>query len=467
MSAIAATAAATSAEDADLVAEVRAGDDSAYEELYRRYQRRVFAFVYRRVRDEARAEDLTQEVFFSALRRLRETEAEVAFRPWVFEIARNATIDHFRRQSRAQEVSVDSLEEHVSGDGLQLVARTAPDHAFMARQRFDALRGAFAELSPTHERILVLRELEGLSYREIAEQMELTRPGVESTLFRARRRLEHEFSELESGHRCVSVRAAMARIAQGTGIRGDRGRAGRHVRRCSACAAAARELGVENEIGFSRTRAAAVAALPFDLVRRLLAQLGGTDGVLGAVGAKGAAVAAAVAVAGGSAGVAGFYAFEEERPRPPASPSAERPPPPPVADSRATTSGPAAPATPGPERSAELGSRSLGPALGEAGEALSGPPPERSADPSPGSASAPSKPAAAGAPHRTGAAAGGSAGGLTDAGVESPQAPEVDAAPPGLDATEGAPTAGQGLPESPEVPAPRTSVPPPPAPPAP
>ena len=80
---------------------------SAFEELFRRYRPRVYAFVRRRVRDDGRAEDLTQDAFLSALRRLRETDSQVSFRPWIYEIARNATIDHFRRSARTDEVSVD------------------------------------------------------------------------------------------------------------------------------------------------------------------------------------------------------------------------------------------------------------------------------------------------------------------------------------------------------------------------
>src|ERR671918_1078151 len=99
---------ATDASDAELVTYVRAGDDAAFEELYRRYSRRVAGFVCRMVGDPDRAEDVTQEAFFSALRRLRQTDSAIVFKPWVFEIAKNAAIDHFRRTSRAEEVSLHS-----------------------------------------------------------------------------------------------------------------------------------------------------------------------------------------------------------------------------------------------------------------------------------------------------------------------------------------------------------------------
>ena len=70
--------------DRALVAAVRAGDDSAFEELYRRYSHRIRLFVYGYVRDEGRAEDVTQEAFMSALRRMRETDSPITFRPWIY-----------------------------------------------------------------------------------------------------------------------------------------------------------------------------------------------------------------------------------------------------------------------------------------------------------------------------------------------------------------------------------------------
>lgn len=259
---------ATDASDAELVAFVRAGDDSAFEELYRRYSRRVAAFVCRMVGDPDRAEDVAQEAFFSALRRLRETDADIVFKPWVFEIAKNAAIDHFRRASRAEEVSLQANDGSLRpADQLRLVgAGPLPDVAYERKERLDHLRGAFDELSESHSRILVLRELEGLSYREIGERMAMTRPAVESTLFRARRRLNEEYADLDTGARCLAVTAAIARLAEGLESPRDRRRVSRHALRCSACRRHARELGVPVEHPV-RSRVAALLPLPV-LARR-------------------------------------------------------------------------------------------------------------------------------------------------------------------------------------------------------
>jgi hypothetical protein len=84
-------------EDHELVARIRNGDDRAFEILFARYQARITAYVRGMVRDHARAEDITQEVFFNALRRMRDTDRSIAFRPWIYEIAKNACIDAHRQ----------------------------------------------------------------------------------------------------------------------------------------------------------------------------------------------------------------------------------------------------------------------------------------------------------------------------------------------------------------------------------
>jgi len=186
--------------DAQLIAAVRRGNDHAFEQLYRRYSAAIARFVTARVRDRGRAEDLVQEIFLSALRRLRATETDITFRPWIFEIAKNAAIDHYRRTSRAEEVSIHADDALRPSDQLRLVGRAhmRPENAILHKERFDQLRDAFAGLSTNHHRVLVLRELEGLSYREIAQEMDMTRPAVESALFRARRRLQQEYARAEA-----------------------------------------------------------------------------------------------------------------------------------------------------------------------------------------------------------------------------------------------------------------------------
>ena len=222
--------------DAQLVAAVRRGDDRAFEQLYTLYQKRISAYVFGMVKDHGRAEDITQDVFLSALRRMRETDRAIAFKPWIYEIAKNACIDQFRRSRRAEEVSFDTGEGLAGADQGRLAAtELTPDDAVDAKQQLDHLCGAFDGLSDSHHEILVLREFEGLSYREIGDRMGLSRPGVESTLFRARKRLTEEYDDLVSGERCLRIQSIIA-VAENAalGTRDSR-RLARHLAHCQAC----------------------------------------------------------------------------------------------------------------------------------------------------------------------------------------------------------------------------------------
>jgi RNA polymerase sigma factor (sigma-70 family) len=225
------------------VASVRAGDDHAFEQLYHRYQRRIGAYIYGMVHDHGRAEDITQDVFMSALRRMRATETPIAFKPWVYEIAKNACIDAFRRARRAEEVSYDADD---GAERLHLVSNgPTPDAAVDTRMSLDHLRGAFGGLSEAHHQILVMRELEGLSYRQIGERLGMSRPSVESTLFRARRRLSEEYEELISGERCRRIQSIIAGATGGrVGVRDERKMA-RHVSYCQPCRRAAFAAGFD------------------------------------------------------------------------------------------------------------------------------------------------------------------------------------------------------------------------------
>jgi RNA polymerase sigma factor (sigma-70 family) len=286
------------ASDTDLVAAIREGDDAAFEEIYGRYRPRIASYVRSMVRDQGRAEDLTQEVFLSALRRLRETDSEIAFKPWIYRIARNAAIDHHRRMSRAQEISMDAESGLRPSDHTRLVDTGAPDSALVTKERLDHLCGAFDELSDDQARVIVLRELEGLSYREISERLNLTRPAVESALFRARRRLESEYEELSEGRRCAGMRTTIARLAEGVGANADEARLARHARRCSFCRRRARELGVEPQTALARVRRKVAALLPLPWTMQ-----GGTGPLGGLIGERAAALAAIAAIGAGGAAV--------------------------------------------------------------------------------------------------------------------------------------------------------------------
>jgi RNA polymerase sigma factor (sigma-70 family) len=249
-------------DDLDLVAGVRAGDERAFELLYLRYHGRIAAYVRSMVRDHGRAEDITQEIFISALRRMRETDREIAFKPWMYEIAKNACIDAFRRSRQRNEVSFDAHDALGAGDHDRLAGMGArPDTAVDTKADLDNLRGAFGGLSEVHHQILVMRELEGLSYRAIGERLGMSRPAVESTLFRARRRLGEEYEELVSGKRCLRVRAIVDAAGRSAGVR-DQRRMDRHISHCQPCRRYALAAGVDLDSRRPlRPAAAKIAAL--------------------------------------------------------------------------------------------------------------------------------------------------------------------------------------------------------------
>jgi RNA polymerase sigma factor (sigma-70 family) len=269
--------------DHDLVQAVRAGDDHAFERLYHRYHRRISAYIFGMVHDHGRAEDLTQEVFVSALRRMRQTDRPIAFKPWVYEIAKNACIDQFRRTSRTEEVSIDAEDGGglTPGDHGKLHARgLSPDAAVESKQQLADLQGAFGGLSDAHHQILVMRELEGLSYREIGERLGMSRPSVESTLFRARRRLTEEYEELRTGERCLRIQEIIGTASAGAGRLGtrDQRRVGSHISYCQPCRKDAVMAGLDAAVLARRPVRARIAAflpLPAFLKKRWLEGGGG------------------------------------------------------------------------------------------------------------------------------------------------------------------------------------------------
>jgi hypothetical protein len=217
---------------------------------------------------------------------------------------------------------MDADEGLGSADYGRLVTKDpAPEAAFETKQQLDQLCGAFGGLSETHHEILVLRELEGRSYKDIGERMGLSRPAVESTLFRARKRLGEEYDELASGARCLRIQAIIA-DAGGTrvGLR-DQRRLARHISHCQPCRRLAAHAGLEIPVP-ARTRIAEKIAGLLPLPAFLRLRRGGEEAVAGGGGGdrwtahvpmlaetlhsgwgKVAAGAVALVVAGAGAGV--------------------------------------------------------------------------------------------------------------------------------------------------------------------
>ena len=183
------------------------------------------------------------------------------------------------------------------GPGSSLVARSgAPDAIVDTKLALDNLCGAFGGLSQTHHDILVMREFEDLSYREIGDRLGMSRAGVESTLFRARRRLTEEYEELVSGERCVRVRAILdAPPARAPGVR-DQRRMARHISHCQPCRRYARLAGVDLDAVRVPTAARIAALIPLPAFVRRRFDMDDGSALLGHHGASAAQWSKVVAV---------------------------------------------------------------------------------------------------------------------------------------------------------------------------
>jgi RNA polymerase sigma-70 factor (ECF subfamily) len=168
-------------QDADLAADLRAGDDHAFALLYERHKGDLFALAARMLGDAETARDLVQDVFLAIYQRRDQLERPESFRSWLFAIGRNACLSRLRRPAGPASLE-DVSEEPVS-------AGTPPDRALEAREECTMLRRALARLRPEFREVLILREYEGLPYREIAAVLGATESAVKSRLFQARRAL--------------------------------------------------------------------------------------------------------------------------------------------------------------------------------------------------------------------------------------------------------------------------------------
>jgi RNA polymerase sigma-70 factor (ECF subfamily) len=187
--------------DQEIVALARAGEEAAYRELIRRYERPLFSLLYRMVRDRELAEDLSQETFVKALNAIESYRPEFKFSSWIFKIANNAAIDHLRRR----ELDTLSLEgsphaetpEAVEATALQIGDRQeSPLDAVEARELGGRIEQAIGQLRPEYRSCILLRHVEGRAYEEIAEILNLPLGTVKTYIHRARNELRQALAHL-------------------------------------------------------------------------------------------------------------------------------------------------------------------------------------------------------------------------------------------------------------------------------
>jgi RNA polymerase sigma-70 factor (ECF subfamily) len=180
--------------DADLVKRARAGDVRAFGRLVERHQDHIYNAVYHMVGDEQDAEDIAQDVFMKAYSHLNGFEGRARFSTWLYGIMLNTVRSHWRRAARRSTLSLGSAQENprpdppARGDGP---ARTA-----VRREQVDAVRAAIAGLDEEWREIIVLRDIRGLTYDELAETLQLPAGTVKSRLHRARQALKDRLAPL-------------------------------------------------------------------------------------------------------------------------------------------------------------------------------------------------------------------------------------------------------------------------------
>lgn len=178
--------------DSELVTRVLNGDRNAYRPLVERYQNRVHAMVYGMIRDQEEARDIVQNAFIKAYQNLATFRIESSFYTWLYRIAMNLAIDHCRMAKRRR---TSSFEESVAsrdddGNLLELHHTDGPAKALQRKETHHRIFTAMEELTEEQREVILLREVEGLSYKEIADTMNVPEGTVMSRLFYARKRLQ-------------------------------------------------------------------------------------------------------------------------------------------------------------------------------------------------------------------------------------------------------------------------------------
>lgn len=282
--------------DERLVTLVRRGNHGAFEVLVSRYETRLLAFCRHMLGSREDAEDVLQEVFAAAFNALLADEREVHVRPWLYRIARNRSLNHLRR---AKPVGVDSMDVHLSENG-QTTADKVHD-----REEFRLLMADITILPETQRTALLLREIDDLSYDQIAEAMETTVPSVKSLLVRARVSLAEMAESRELS--CADVRMELGEIAEGLKRR-ITPPVRRHLKTCDRCSAFKRQLKDTNKALAALLPVAPLLALKSLLFAHLGTSASAGAGAGGSTAAGGAAAGAAATGAAAASSAGGGFA---------------------------------------------------------------------------------------------------------------------------------------------------------------
>jgi RNA polymerase sigma factor (sigma-70 family) len=269
--------------DERLIALTRRGQHAAFETLFSRYHTRLLSFCRHMLGSREDAEDVLQEVFAAAFNAVLADERPINVRPWLYRIARNRSLNHLRRASA---IGVDSMDVHFAEHGL------STGDQVLRRESFHELIGDVHQLPETQRTALLLREIDALSYEQIALAMDTTVPSVKSLLVRARISLAEAAEARKLS--CDEVRGELGEIAEGLIKISPPVR--RHLRGCERCRTFRKLLKQNNH-----ALAAVLPVGPLLLLKRLVfSKLGTSAGAGHAAGAGSAS--AGVGAAGGAGG---------------------------------------------------------------------------------------------------------------------------------------------------------------------
>ena len=197
-------------EDLELVERVQGGDQDAFKELVERYQRKVYSICYGMLKDSEASLDVSQEVFIKVYRYMEKFNRESSFYTWLYRITVNMCIDHIRKNSKVQRVEYDDRISHESGEiegeehSLPSTLGIHPDKVYGRKELREKMLEALETLSEKHRTILILREVEGLSYEEMADVLNISKGTVMSRLYHARRYFQDAIHEYLQGELKVS-----------------------------------------------------------------------------------------------------------------------------------------------------------------------------------------------------------------------------------------------------------------------
>jgi len=275
--------------DEKLIEQIRRGHQGAFEALVQRYQPRLLAFCRHMLSSQEDAEDVLQEVFAASYHALLADDRPINARPWLYRIARNRCLNHLRKPKAAGQDSMDVFERDNGVTTAETVHR---------REEFRQIVVDVQDLPETQRTALLLREIDALSYDQIAEAMDTTIPSIKSLLVRARVNLaEAAEARLLT---CEEARLELGTVAEGLGRTTPPVR--RHLKSCERCRTFRSELKTS-----SKALAAVFPIGPLVVLKKLsIAKLGfGASAAGGTAAAGGGGIAGGAGIAaGGAAGAA-------------------------------------------------------------------------------------------------------------------------------------------------------------------